>query len=159
DGTYTGHGSDLGDVNGDGIADATIGAYNTNGGKGTIFVVYGPLDAGTSDLADADGTHDASVTGGYCGRVVRSGYDMTGDGIGEIDLDDGDGVIDGRGANAGFGMNIDAKDIDGDGRTELLVGSPGAQEGTVSGAVYLFYTPIEGALDTGDAGAVWIGEH
>jgi hypothetical protein len=243
--SYTGHGSDLGDVNGDGIADATIGAYNTNGGKGTIYVVYGPLDEGTFDLGDADGIHDATVGGGYCGRVVRSGLDMTGDGLGEIlapapyasvggpssgmvnviegpadgdsdlddayavlqgagpnalagqdvaqgdvdgdgradaivgspyagagsvawvsgdrsgdiDLNDADGILTGHGSGAGFGMNVDAKDIDGDGRAELLIGAPSAPEGAASGAVYLFYTPIEGDLDTDDAGALWIGEH
>jgi hypothetical protein len=243
DGSYTGHGSDLGDVNGDGIADATIGAYNTGYGEGTIYVVYGPLDEGTFDLADADGVWDASVSNGYCGRVVRSGYDMTGDGVGEIlapapyasvsgpgsgmvnviegpadgdhdlgddayatlmgaganglagqdvalgdvdgdgrydaivgapdggkgnvswvsgersgdiDLADGDGVITGPTGGSGFGMNIDAKDIDGDGRAELLVGAPTAPG---HGAVYLFYTPIEGELDDNDAGAVWLGEH
>jgi hypothetical protein len=242
--TYTGHGSDLGDVNGDGIADATIGAYYTNGGKGTIYVVYGPLDDATFDLHDADGTLDAEISNGYCGRVVRSGYDVTGDGIGDIlapapyasvggpssgmvyvvegpadgdhdlgddayatlygasanalagqdvalgdvdgdglydaivgspydgrgtvswvsgdrtgdiDLGDGDGVITGPASNSGFGMNIDAKDIDGDGRAEILVGAPNAR--STSGAVYLFYTPIEGAMDDGDAGATWIGEH
>jgi hypothetical protein len=243
DGTYTGHGSDLGDVTGDGIADATIGAYYTNGGRGTIFVVHGPLEDGDYDLDDADGTHEAAVSGGYCGRVVRSGADVTGDGIGEIlapapyanvagpssgmvyiiegpaegahdleddayatllgsapnglagqdlalgdvdgdgrydaiigspyaaggsvswvsgersgeiDLEEGDGVISGSG---GFGMNVDAKDIDGDGRAELLIGAPTAPDGPASGAAYLFYTPISGELDSDDAGAAFLGEH
>jgi hypothetical protein len=244
DGTYTGHGSDLGDVNGDGVADATIGAYYTSGGRGTIFVVYGPLDEGTFDLDDADGIHEAGESNGYCGRVVRSGADVTGDGIGEIlapapyasvagpssglvyviegpadgetdlgddayatlfgaapnglagqdvalgdvdgdgrfdpivgspyagpgsvawvsgdrtgeiDLDDGDGVLTGT-PSSDFGMNVDAKDIDGDGRAELLVGAPTASDGPASGATYLFYAPIFGTIEAEDAGAVFYSE-
>jgi hypothetical protein len=243
--TYTGHGSDLGDVTGDGIADATIGAYNTNGGRGSVFVVKGPLEDGDYDLDDADGTYESPVSG-YCGRVIRSGLDVTGDGIGEImapaayasagapnsglvyvvegppsgdvdlgddayatilgstssglagqdvalgdvdgdgradaivgapytahtgivswvsgertgeiDVEDGDGVLSGPNSS-GFGMNVDAKDIDGDGRTELLVGAPTASGGPASGATYLFYTPIEGEVESDEAGATFYAEH
>ncbi len=56
-------------------------------------------------------------------------------------------------------MNVDAKDIDGDGRAELLIGAPTASDGPAAGTAYLFYTPISGALDTFDAGASFFSEH
>ena len=86
--TEAGHGSDIADVNGDGIDDAVIGAYeDTAGGyaSGTVYIEYGPLSAGTYTLrTDADARLIGDAVSAYAGRYVRAGGDLDGDGIGDI---------------------------------------------------------------------------
>ncbi len=86
-GTYCGHGSDLGDVNGDGVADAVIGAYRTSdggNGSGTVYVVHGPLGGRVSLASEADATLIGQSAGDYTGRAIRAGADVNGDGIGDM---------------------------------------------------------------------------
>ena len=86
--SWCGHGSDLADVNGDGLGDAVVGCYyDDNGGgahSGTIAITYGPLTDGLHIPDEAD----AYLTGGadeaFAGRLVRAGGDFDGDGIGDI---------------------------------------------------------------------------
>jgi hypothetical protein len=83
----TGHGSDLADVNGDGIDDAIIGAYEDSTGgyaAGTTFVDYGPIAAGEYDVNDLDARLIGDAAGAYSGRYVRAGGDVDGDGVGDI---------------------------------------------------------------------------
>jgi hypothetical protein len=88
-GSYCGHGSDLGDVNGDGLEDSVIGAYmdDTNGtAAGKVYVTFAPF----ADDVDLETEADVAIVGenewGYPGRAVKAGKDINGDGIGDIVL-------------------------------------------------------------------------
>jgi len=83
-----------GDFNGDGMGDLAVGAPGANGYAGAVYVVYGS---------------PAKLNHGTRGRVFRQG--------------DG-GVADVAEAGDGFGRTLAAADVDGDGRTDLVVGSP-----------------------------------
>jgi hypothetical protein len=243
DGSYTGHGSDLGDVTGDGIGDAVIGAYAEAGNRGVVYVVNGPL-SGDGDLeTEADATLSGDEKMAWAGRVIRCGGDVDGDGVGDflvpepyastggpysgkvfvvpgpasgeaeladvayaelvgeganaiagndvamadvdgdgqddsivasplidgghvgwvsgtrtgaIDLGDADGIIAADSAGMDLGTNIDAKDIDGDDRAEILVGATGVASDR--GEVFLFYAPIVGTIGSSDATATFLGE-
>jgi hypothetical protein len=243
DGSYTGHGHDLGDVTGDAIGDAVIGAYAEAGNRGVIYVMNGPL-SGTRDLeTESDAILSGDEVNAWAGRVVRCGGDLDGDGVGDllapapyastggplsgkvfvvlgppsgdaeladvayaqlvgesanaiagndvamadvdgdglddsivtsplvegghvnwvsglrsgvIDLGDADGIIAGDTTGMDLGANVDAKDIDGDGRAEILAGATGVASDR--GEVYLFYAPIVGTIGTADAAATFAGE-
>jgi len=55
-----------------------------------------------------------------------------------------------------LGTNVDAKDIDGDGRAEILVGATGVSSDR--GEAFLFYAPITGTIGSSDATATFAGE-
>ena len=243
EGSYTGHGHDLGDVTGDAVGDAVIGAYAEAGNRGVIYVMNGPL-SGTRDLeTESDAILSGDEVNAWAGRVVRCGGDLDGDGVGDllapapyastggplsgkvfvvlgppsgdadladvaaaelvgeganaiagndvamadvdgdglddsivasplidgghvnwvsgartgvIDLADADGIIAADSAGMDLGTNVDAKDIDGDGRAEILVGATGVASDR--GEVFLFYAPIVGTIGSSDATATFLGE-
>ncbi len=85
--TYCAHGTDLADVNDDGVADAVIGAYYTNDGgqaSGTVYVQYGPLSGNYTLTSDADATMAGQSARDYTGRAIRAGSDFDGDGVGDM---------------------------------------------------------------------------
>jgi Putative metal-binding motif/FG-GAP repeat len=86
--SYTGHGSDLGDVTGDGYADAIVGAYNLAGAQGfagMLYVQRGPLSPGDAYMpTDADIALQGERVNSRAARAVVGGQDMTGDGIGDM---------------------------------------------------------------------------
>ena len=82
-----------GDVNGDGLDDLIIGAYNTSNGiqrAGTSYVVFGKADGTTVDLSSIEAsTGDGFAINGYdafdhSGWVTRSAGDVNGDGFDDI---------------------------------------------------------------------------
>ena len=90
-----------GDINGDGIADVIIGASATNGGKGSVFVVYGTSASMPTvfDLTTLNGTNgfriDSTTAGESIGLSLATG-DINGDGIADIITgQNGSGVVTG----------------------------------------------------------------
>ncbi len=186
-GSYCAHGTDLSDVDGDGFADAVIGAYNTNRSSGTVYVSYGPVTADVDLVNDADATLEAPSTNYYTGRVIRAGGDLDGDGIGDIlapapyanlsgthsgtvfvvygppygtwDLSSADGELVGEGANAYAGAALGMGDLNGDGLADAVVGAYGTSSTLGSeGAAYVVYGPASGTMDLGSADVVVRGE-
>ena len=127
-GSEVGHGSDLADINGDGVADAIIGAYeDATGGyaAGSIFIDYGPITAGTYDLlTDMDAQLIGEAVSAYAGRYIRAGQDVDGDGIGDI----------------------------------LAAAPYASGSGPYSGAAYVVYGGVLGDLDLGSADGTFLGE-
>ena len=119
--SYAGESLALGDLDGDGHADAVIGAYGSGGNDGAAVVVTDPA-------------------------------------AGKVSLSEGEIIVAGEDAQA-LGSGVAARDLDGDGAAELLVGAgetDGAEKG--AGAAYLYLSPLSGSYDPGDAAQVWTGE-
>jgi hypothetical protein len=125
--TLFGHGSDLGDVNGDGIEDALVGAYLYTAAadqSGSVFVAFGPLTAcEISLMTDPDVELYGSEASLQVGRIIHAGEDMDGDGC-------GDALIDANGYSGGA---------------------------PAGGAVVVAHGPVPDDLDLADADAWLIG--
>ena len=82
-----GHGSDIADVNGDGYADALVGARSDSLGapaSGTVYVAFGPFDSDVDLRADAQGVLPSMNAGAITGVAVHGGRDVNGDGLGDF---------------------------------------------------------------------------
>ena len=93
-----------GDVNGDGLADVMVGAYQSDpaGGvdAGRSYVVFGKASGSAIDLSDVAAGVGGFVINGLC-----------------------------AGAQSGFSVSA-AGDVNGDGFADVIVGSPGTSPGT-----------------------------
>ncbi len=167
------------DADGDGIADVVVG---TLGGAGTVYVASGAT-AGPLPLADyATYVYEGEAFGDSLGWSVADAGDVNGDGIEEIAVtapfagmgtvyvieggaDPGSYVADAAISSAvivgtapgDFGVGLTAADADGDGTSDLFVGSPYAvpSAGDGTGRVYGFLGPLSGPLEDQDADAIW----
>ena len=182
--TFFGHGTALGDVDGDGIDDAIVGAWGASTGgssSGSIFVEHGPLPEDEIDLvAEADAEIYGDVAELNAGRFVKGGADSNGDGVGDV-LAQALG-LDTGGSNAGgafvvhgpFDGLVSLEEADG-----VLVGEePNAYAGFAiaqgdvdgdgladalvgapytsdqAGAAYVVLGPSTGSIDLGEADIV-----
>ncbi|MCP4964672.1 MAG: hypothetical protein GY926_05510, partial [bacterium] len=109
----------IGDLNGDGIADIAVGAYQDDdgsSGRGAVYVLF----------LNADGTVKAeqkisSTSGGLAGPL--GSYDYFGESV------------------AGIG------DVDGDGIVDIAVGANGDDDGgSARGAVYVLFLNVNGTV-------------
>ncbi len=165
--SYAGWGLAQGDVDGDGLDDALVGApYASSTGwygmaDGHAYVVSGPT-VGTVNLADSDVVVHGT-RGAYLGMALAAGdFDANGqpelvvgapydeDGAGATYLfygampgswDDTDAAArflgESRGNESGSGLAVG--DLDGNGRTDLLIGAPTESSGASSaGALYVW---------------------
>jgi len=123
--------SNAGDVNGDGLDDAIIGAPAAapegKQGAGEAAVVFGAIaNPAALPLADLDG---------------NNGFRLTGAAF-----------------NAAAGASVSGGDVNGDGLADLLIGAPGSDAGSVAaaGAVYVVFGatdfPARVVLDALDGG-------
>lgn len=156
---YAGNAVSVGDVDGDGIADALVSApFDDDGGTnaGAVYVVLGPL-VGAIDLGAWDAKITGDVAGLGLGTAVSAG-DLDGDGIDDLvvaaDSDDAGGTDAGAawvfygpvsgalsladadlelvGEDAGDGAGgalAGALDLDGDGFDEVVIGGDGDDAG------------------------------
>ena len=83
-----GHGSDIADVDADGVEDVIVGAFSYSGGApdgGAVFIDFGPVSADDIRIV---AEHDVELYGSEdyleAGRVIAAGKDMDGDGIGDM---------------------------------------------------------------------------
>ncbi len=188
DGDGTGTAVSGGDVDNDGYADLLIGApgYDSDAtNSGAAWLVLGPV-AGDHDLSErADALLAGTDASDACGTsLVVTGSVGGDDGmdlwVGEPNYADGkgraylvlgppegeseirthDGRIQGTEEGDKIGSAVgDAGDIDGDGKSDLIVGAPGAGgAGTRSGRVYLVLDELRGAIGAADADALLDGE-
>lgn len=111
----------LGDFNGDGVGDAAFSAHNTDGASGRIHVVFGRNNTGPTALGFAASEDIDAFT---------TAQGMRFDAAGTAEL-----------SGSRFGWSMDAADINGDGRPDLLAGAPLASIGsrTQSGALIAIY--------------------
>jgi hypothetical protein len=175
--TFAGHGSDLGDIDGDGYADSIVGAYDEAGATGVtgvVFVEYGPVSGDVDLEADADVRIGGIVPDSWTGRMIVAGADIDGDGIGDIainsvqnssaaprtggvyvvdgpasiaSLADADGWLVGPTAEAYAGQTLTVGDYDGDGRADVAACASRPD----FGSVYVALGPATGSIDLAKA--------
>ncbi len=115
-----------GDLNGDGISDAVIGAPGSDGAPGKAYVVFGREAAGsfdaTLDLSTLDGNDGFAlegVSGDTAGVSVSGAGDLNGDGVDDLLIGAKDaGSEAGRtyvvfGSATGFGSSLSLASLDG----------------------------------------------
>jgi hypothetical protein len=154
--------------------------------SGTAYLYYGPLTgvygAGAADAefigeesedfagyvagagdVDDDGYEDVIIAATYSdagGTNSGVAYVMYGPAYGEIDLSTADAKLIGENAGDRAGASIaGAGDVDADGYDDILIGAfESDMGGSLSGAAYLLYGPIHGAIGLSSADATFVGE-
>jgi hypothetical protein len=175
-----------GDVDGDGLPDLLVGGsyVGTDFGVGAAYLITA-IGTGEQDVDDARATFRGSDPGDFLGAAVAGAGDVDGDGLADLLLgapghdhtttDTGaaylyTGAPEGpRGPSSArstflgtrvsgnFGTAVaSAGDVDGDGRDDLVVGAPEADE---QGVAYLFVDPEPGLTEATDATATFLGDH
>lgn len=176
--TYAYYGKSVsiaGDVNGDGYSDVIIGAYLYDNGQtdeGIAFVYYGS----SSGLPiTANWTAESNQAGAWFGNSVSATGDINGDGLGDVVIGanfyDGEVMncgaifvfygstsglsltanwtIESDQANAYFGWSVSAAgDVNGDGYSDVIVGSPFYQNGQTEEGRAFVYHGSSGGLST-----------
>ena len=177
-GSNFGRATALGDINGDGYADAIVGASNTT--SGSVYVLYSTLNGGAWGIVNLStaglvgDTLTGASAGSQFGRAVAVG-DVNGDGYDDIvagapntssgntysfyGASGGVGSLTAGGAGTntqtgissgtGFGLAAAIGDTNGDGNSDLVVGAPQSQLGNA----YVFYGTSSG-LPSATAGGV-----
>jgi hypothetical protein len=152
-----------GDVNNDSYDDVLVGAYlNNTSNAGKAYIYYG----GSSMDATADVTFTGEAQGDFFGFSVSSAGDVNNDGYDDVIIGAAgypNGATTGRAYLYYGGSSMDTVadtlfdaeqesdefasyqtplihgDINNDGAVDLIVGAPGADNGSYDGAVYIYY--------------------
>lgn len=154
-----------GDFNGDGFADVIVGANEFSGGQateGAAFVFYGA--AGTSFNTVADLNLQVDQATALFGSSVAGGYDINGDGFGDVIVgapafsngQAGEGAafiylggatpdalfdqqLERNQASSRLGFSVALGDVNGDGFADALLGAPSTDSGDVDAGATLMY--------------------
>jgi len=125
---------------------------------------------GLPDCVDPDDDGDGSLDGADCASLdsaiypgapeLCDGIDSNCDGQGDsCGLQVADASVYGEGPGHNLGHAVASGDLDGDGRPDLVVGSPGSSLGApFAGAVHVLYSPLSGVIPLAQADAVAVGE-
>ncbi|MBV6479508.1 MAG: hypothetical protein HGGPFJEG_02282 [Ignavibacteria bacterium] len=145
-----------GDVNGDGYSDVIIGAYGYVSSKGRAYLYFG----GASMNNTADVILTGEISGDYFGASVSSAEDVNGDGYSDVIIGSpgyssstgrayifdyfmrneivSDLSMTGGATFNNFGISVaSAGDVNGDGYSDVIIGSPGYSSST--GRAYIFF--------------------
>ncbi|MCX6162123.1 MAG: FG-GAP-like repeat-containing protein [Ignavibacteriae bacterium] len=150
--------STAGDVNGDGYSDVIIGAtgFYNNGFQGKVYVFFGS----SSGISTRNWTAYGEDVGNYFGYSVSTAGDVNGDGYSDVIIGapcvqnnkgriyvyygNSKGILAQKWSSTGYfsgdslGYSVSAAgDVDGDGYSDVIAGSPGYQNN--KGRVYLYY--------------------
>jgi FG-GAP repeat len=174
----------VGDFTGDGQRDVLVGAPLAGDDPYGVAYLFDSTDFGVRSASRAHASFAGVTDNQQLGSSLFEGGDFNGDGIEDLLVGsyaadywrgtiwvydgpvagaylttDGDGAIYGgeNGDNAGLGVAVD--DLDGDGRDDVLVGSPLSDESTRdAGAVSLIVGPINTARILTSPDAKIVGE-
>ena len=176
-----------GDFDGDGHADAIVGAWGAETFAGEARVLSGPL-SGSISLADATLHLSGNATWDVAGFSVSGAGDLNGDGyddvlVGAYGVDSSEYSVGAAylisggqsgamplsqsaaqlmgvdaGDNVGWSVS-DAGDVDGDGTPDILIGGPGLDAGAAEGGgAWLLYGPLSGSRLISQAEVRFVGE-
>jgi hypothetical protein len=161
------------DLDGDGLADLVIGAFNASvtGRVGLVsapaegdFLLWdvawatleGVVEEGSAGIGlatgDLDGDGHVDVWVGAPIRDAGYAYVMTGPFAGDVSLSVAPYIVEGEASAPWAGYDGAIGDMDGDGAAELIVGAPHSYYfGTGPGVVGVFPSPTPGAYTVGQA--------
>ena len=170
-GAETGESLDYGDINNDGFVDLLIGSPDDSSNYGVVYLFDGPVTASTS-VSSASAAIIGSGNGAYAGEQVRSGCDVTADGVADILIGEpaanksyvlngpvsssfslgsttAYALYTGEAANDFTGYVRCLGDVNADGNDDFGVGGWGVDYGgTLSGSQYWFYGPLNGGVQS-----------